>query len=707
MEVRALIKHLKDGEYIRKNHFDLAKNIVNIYNESSDIDSQLSQELVLRALDRYEDFSDSQIIIDNLVKELRLYPYLKDKDVGLKSALVREAYTTQIGNEEIILHGPQAEVFSLLISGKSVVLSAPTSFGKSLIIDAVISTHKYSNIVIIVPTISLIDETRRRLNQKFSSDYKIITHSSQQASTKNIYVLTQERALEKDLIQEVDFFVIDEFYKLSLWSDNTDRCVLLNEAFYRLYKKCRHFYMLGPNIEGVIGEFNHDVNFEFRKYNFQTVVTEFHDLNTKDKDETLTSLCKKIEGQTLIFCSSPERAYGIASKINEQIELEASKESVELANWIAQNYHKDWLLVKALKNGIGIHHARIPRSIAQYIVQLFNEQKIKFLVCTSTLIEGVNTSTKNIICYDNRISGKKIDYFTFNNIAGRSGRMFQHFIGEVYLLSPPPDEQLPFVDIPVFTQGPDTPESLLLNIDDQDLSDTSRARISQFLDQQEISLDTLKSNKSISPEAQLALAKALHKNYHKLSARLLWQGFPAYSELLFICKIIWHFFDGKNIGNRVVSSPQQLAFKIFQLAKRIPIKEMIQEDLRYSEKYTVDGVITRLLDFRRLWANFHFPRMLRAIESIVNDVQIKRGERKLCEYSTFANLVENYFDNPSLVALEEYGLPIQIAQKYEGKILSEEATLDSVIERLKEIDIDRLKLSSVEKRFMNRIILSL
>ncbi len=624
-----------------------------------------------------------------------------------KSALVREAYTTQIGNEEIILHGPQAEVFSLLISGKSVVLSAPTSFGKSLIIDAVISTHKYSNIVIIVPTISLIDETRRRLNQKFSSDYKIITHSSQQASTKNIYVLTQERALEKDLIQEVDFFVIDEFYKLSLWSDNTDRCVLLNEAFYRLYKKCRHFYMLGPNIEGVIGEFNHDVNFEFRKYNFQTVVTEFHDLNTKDKDETLTSLCKKIEGQTLIFCSSPERAYGIASKINEQIELEASKESVELANWIAQNYHKDWLLVKALKNGIGIHHARIPRSIAQYIVQLFNEQKIKFLVCTSTLIEGVNTSTKNIICYDNRISGKKIDYFTFNNIAGRSGRMFQHFIGEVYLLSPPPDEQLPFVDIPVFTQGPDTPESLLLNIDDQDLSDTSRARISQFLDQQEISLDTLKSNKSISPEAQLALAKALHKNYHKLSARLLWQGFPAYSELLFICKIIWHFFDGKNIGNRVVSSPQQLAFKIFQLAKRIPIKEMIQEDLRYSEKYTVDGVITRLLDFRRLWANFHFPRMLRAIESIVNDVQIKRGERKLCEYSTFANLVENYFDNPSLVALEEYGLPIQIAKKYEGKILSEEATLDSVIERLKEIDIDRLKLSSVEKRFMNRIILSL
>ena len=88
MEVRALIKHLKDGEYIRKNHFDLAKNIVNIYNESSDIDSQLSQELVLRALDRYEDFSDSQIIIDNLVKELRLYPAMSYNFVVTRKFLI-------------------------------------------------------------------------------------------------------------------------------------------------------------------------------------------------------------------------------------------------------------------------------------------------------------------------------------------------------------------------------------------------------------------------------------------------------------------------------------------------------------------------------------------------------------------------------------------------------------------------------------------
>lgn len=708
MEVNEIIKKLKDVKYIRKNHFDLARDIVNKYNEAHEMELKLSQELVLRALERYDDFRDSKIIIDNLVKELRLYPYLKDKKISLKNALVREAFTTQIGDEEIIMHGPQAEVFSLLMSGKSVVLSAPTSFGKSLLIDAIISTQKFSNIVIIVPTIALIDETRRRLNKKFNHQYKVITHSTQEVSNKNIYVLTQERALEKDFIGDVDFFVIDEFYKLSLWSDNTDRCALLNEVFYRLYKKCRQFYMLGPNIQGVIGEFNHDVSFEFKKYEFQTVVTEFHDLTINKKQETLTSLCRKIEGQTLIFCSSPLRAYGVVGQLTEHLKsVSVSSDAIELAGWIAENYHPQWLLVNALKNGIGIHHARIPRSIAQYIVQLFNEQKIKFLVCTSTLIEGVNTSTKNIICYDNQISGKRIDYFTFNNIVGRSGRMFQHFIGEVYLLSPPPQEVLPFVDIPVFSQGPDTPESLLLNLDDEDLSDVSRQRISQFLDQNDISIDTLKTNKSIPLQSQLRLAGALHKYYYKWIDKLIWQGYPDYEQLLFICDIIWAFFDGKNIGNKVIKSPKQLAFKIRQLSKRIPIKTMIEEDLNFDPNYTADSVITKILDFRRLWANFHFPRMLRAIELIVNDVQKKRGGSEYCEYSNYAVLVENFFDNPSLVALEEYGLPVEISKKYEYKLVGNDDSLDQTIDRLKILDIDKLKLSAVEKRFISRVKISI
>lgn len=703
MEMSEIICQLKDSSYIRENHFKLARNIVEIYNNSPKKEYKLAQELVLRALDRYEDFCDSQIIIDNLVKELRLYPYLNEENISLKNALVREVFKTQIGDEEIIMHGPQAEVFSLLMSGSSVVLSAPTSFGKSLIVDAVISTGKFANIVIIVPTIALIDETRRRLTKKFDSKYKIITHSSQLAIDKNIYVLTQERALEKDFIQDVDFFVIDEFYKLSLWSDNSERCALLNEVFYRLYKKCSHFYMLGPNIQGVIGNFNQDVSFEFKNFEFQTVVTEFHDLTSSERGDTLVSLCREIEGQTLIFCSSPPRAYEIANQLHTYIQTDTSKEAEDLADWIAENYHPDWLLVKSLRNGIGVHHARIPRSIAQYIVQLFNEQKIKFLVCTSTLIEGVNTATKNIICYDNKISGKAIDYFTFNNIVGRSGRMFQHFIGEVYLLSPPPDEVMTYVDIPVFTQGPDTPESLLISLDDEDLSDASRQRISHFFNQNEVSIEILQSNKSISLDSQLKLASALHKHYYHWMDKLVWQGYPEYHQLLFICQLIWDYFDGKNIANRVIRTPKQLAFKINQLSRRIPLKNIIEEDLRFYSNSNADQIIANLLDFRRLWANFHFPKMLKAIESLVNDARKKRGEQTFCEYSAYAMLVENYFNNPALVALEEYGLPLEVSRKIESIKFFVDEEFDKTIEKFKYLKFDEQFLSDVERHFIDRV----
>ena len=48
---------------------------------------------------------------------------------------------------DVVFHAPQAEIFHRLMSGKSMVVSAPTSFGKSLVIDAVIATKKFNNIV--------------------------------------------------------------------------------------------------------------------------------------------------------------------------------------------------------------------------------------------------------------------------------------------------------------------------------------------------------------------------------------------------------------------------------------------------------------------------------------------------------------------------------------------------------------------------------
>ena len=57
--------------------------------------------------------------------------------------------------------------------------------------------------------------------------------------------------------------------------------------------------MLGPNINGVAGEFVENVKFEFVKYNYNTVVTEIHDFTGSDKEGSLIDICKKSKGQLL------------------------------------------------------------------------------------------------------------------------------------------------------------------------------------------------------------------------------------------------------------------------------------------------------------------------------------------------------------------------------------------------------------------------
>ncbi len=48
-------------------------------------------------------------------------------------------------------------------SDKNLIVSAPTSFGKSLLIEDIVASRKYKNIVIIQPTLALLDETRKKL----------------------------------------------------------------------------------------------------------------------------------------------------------------------------------------------------------------------------------------------------------------------------------------------------------------------------------------------------------------------------------------------------------------------------------------------------------------------------------------------------------------------------------------------------------------
>lgn len=389
-----LREQLSNPAKIKENAFAILRGITSILNSGEE--PNLAQELILLALEQRAYFEGCSQVLNGLVREVGLFPYLNPMELGLADKIAYEYHRplNNLTEWDVVFHRPQARVYRELMSGRSVILSAPTSFGKSLIIDAIVASGKYSNILIVVPTIALIDETRRRL-AKFRDRYKVITHAFQSQSEKNLFVLTQERASELSDLSQIDFFVIDEFYKLSPERPDDSRCDLLNQVFYKLTKKDKQFYMLGPSVNGITGDAEARLMCTYIHEPYHTVVSRVHPVEIiGDEFATLSKLCSSLSEPTIIFCRSPGRASAV-SKYLLHDGLGTEQAGVrDAAKWISENYHPDWHFVQALSRGIGIHHGRIPRDLAQYVVRSFNTGTVKFLVCTSTLIESVNTKAK-------------------------------------------------------------------------------------------------------------------------------------------------------------------------------------------------------------------------------------------------------------------------------------------------------------------------
>ena len=78
--------------------------------------------------------------------------------------------------------------------------------------------------------------------------------------------------------------------------------------------------------------------------------------------------------------------------------------------------------------------------IRNLMLDVFNkgDEKYNIILGTSTLLEGVNTSTKNIIISKpsrahsyspTRGFSNDFEAFDFFNLIGRSGRIFKHYLG--------------------------------------------------------------------------------------------------------------------------------------------------------------------------------------------------------------------------------------------------------------------------------------
>ncbi|WP_296104675.1 DEAD/DEAH box helicase [uncultured Agrobacterium sp.] len=666
------------------------------------------RELVIRCLDRRERFPNGlSHVLDGLVRSVGLLPYVIDRRAqSLEDQLLLEAHRMPIGGDKRVFHTLQLQIFRELVAGRNVVLSATTSVGKSAIVDAVIATGKHHHLVIIVPTIALIDETRRRIALQFGDQYDVVTHPTQTTSPERetIFILTQERALSRTDLGQVTFFVIDEFYKLDLrGDDDNERSVDLNLCFHKLASTGAQFYLIGPHVDGVAGLAS-SYEYLFVPSLFSTVALDIVQYRLPrhggQREEKLVELCTDLRSPTIVYCQSPHSAQTAANVLLDAAIYKPTAELDAAVEWLMFEYPTDWIVTTALKHGIGIHHGNIPRALQQYVLRAFENGLLNVLICTSTMIEGVNTVAENVILFDKRLNTSSIDHFTFRNIAGRAGRMRRYFVGKVFVLEEPPPEDRFTVDIAVGTQRPDAPMSLLLDLDDKDLTEVSLERVREVREASPLSPETLRLNRHVPIERQEALYRLITRDLHLYHDMLGWSGMPRPEQLLGVCEFIFNYFDTNTLKGYGIFSGMALKAELNRIQMSRRYREVVDNFVshRRAEATISDGV-ELALRFMRKYVSYTFPRHLMAISHIQADVFAKAG-LKPGNYGLFAGMCENLFLPAGLYALDEYGVAPETARKFGS---GDFTTLDAALDYIAGPDLQTAQLLEFERDMLEEI----
>lgn len=370
--------------------------------------------------------------------ELGMYdltPYFdrKVQDASLSESIMlnkNEERKITHTNSEIFFSPPQSEALKYLINHDRVILSAPTSFGKTLLVKEYIFKYRPKKVIYIVPTNALAYELEKSFkeNENFS-DYQIYDKCSDKSSNNKgemlLFIGTQEKYLELDSreLSDIDLFIIDEAYKLKE-TTKCQRSYKLSETFLdSLTKKSKKVFLLTPNAK--IKGFE---RYEFNVYesNLNVVEKKYTIVNEDSFYDTLINIGRK--HKTILFCKNPEQIENAYRSIEPYTK---DNNITNLVKYLEEEVHPDWSVIKLLKAGILTHHGQMPKYIQNKMIKLFNTgNEYNLLFGTNSISEGINTLTKNVFIHPKAKPEENV--LLLKNTIGRAGRLGVYPVGHIY-----------------------------------------------------------------------------------------------------------------------------------------------------------------------------------------------------------------------------------------------------------------------------------
>ena len=348
--------------------------------------------------------------------------------------------------------------FYLKNKDNSISVVAPTSYGKTELIIKTVQECKNKNICIITPTKALLSQTRNRiLKAKIEWIHKVVVHPDMYNNNDEncVAVLTQERLLrllKNNPSLSFNYVIVDEAHNIL---NSTNREEMLASTIIVLNKRNPQtaFKFLTPFINN-----SDNLNIKYTSYDLSDfIIKEYiktekiylydirsntglslydqfindwiHIDNEASNQTSIQFIVNHSSDKNIIYFNKPSDIEEYAREMIANLpDLELNDDLNKAIEHISQYIDPEYTLVKCLRKGIIYHHGSVPDSIRGYIEYLFAKMpEIKYVITSSTLLEGVNIPASRLFIMDNKKGRSSLNGSAFKNLIGRICRFSEVF----------------------------------------------------------------------------------------------------------------------------------------------------------------------------------------------------------------------------------------------------------------------------------------
>lgn len=385
-------------------------------------------------------------------------------------------------NSGAVIHGNtfQARFWRAATENDWLSVSAPTSAGKSFIVKQWFLHRAFASDtfrgVYLVPTRALIDEVSRDLRAYFPEDVPVLTSpwdGGEQTLARVVYVLTQERLHllhHLDVRFKADLLFLDEAQKFG----DDSRGVLLEQVLEEATRRNPDAQVmfaspLSSDPESLLDgsptgsaqwsetsgtvtvnqnliwanqvprkprEWSAELLHQGASSPLGTFTLPY---KAEPESQRISLVAVTLGGDgpgNLVYANGAAAAEKTAMQIYEALAPDAyvgdDPGIVALVELARDSVHQQYALAQYLDRGVAFHYGNMPLLLRAEIEDLFRQGTLKYLVCTSTLLEGVNLPCRNIFTRGpKKGNGRIMTPHDFWNLAGRAGRWGKEFQGNI------------------------------------------------------------------------------------------------------------------------------------------------------------------------------------------------------------------------------------------------------------------------------------